>query len=1800
MSIIEEKVVKMVFDNSSFEKNIKTSVNSLNKFKNSLNMSSAQRSLGSLKDTVRSFNLNSLANAAEGAGQKFSAMSTIAIGALIRIGEKAVDVGAKVIKALTIDPVLTGFNEYELKMNSVQTIMNGTGESLDVVMEKLNELNKYADDTIYSFSDMTTNIGKFTNAGVDLETAVEAIKGISNEAAVSGANAVEASRAMYNIAQALSVGSVKLIDWKSIENANMATMGFKQTLIDTAKELGVLQKAQIGGNLNWDEVTAQNFRASIEGVQGDTWITTEVLLESLKKYSDETTEFGKKAYAAAQDIKTFTQMFDVLKEAAQSGWAESAEYIIGDFEEAKSLWTAVGNEIGGILDSQAKERNQVIRTWAEFGGRSAAIEGIAEGWRVVKEAVTAVSDAFTQYFFPNIASGENTVTSIGLKLIDATRSFRDFFKNMHMTSVGTKQLQLTFKGLFSVFDVFKDSLQVLIIPIKRIFENLNKLGSTGASLGLLLMHISEVIKESGIFVTIGNKLADVVDILFNNFTKLSVPLLNAVKNMNPIEAILHSIGVAIKFVINTVLDLIESFTGLDLTTVRKGIEDFGKTISDKFSGIKNKISGLKLAFDGFGFKITDVFKKSTKDMEGYSLKDSKILDTLSGAFSSAKTKINSFLFSDENKETIFDKIFNSFKKEPKFSFIDKIKGALEELKSFVGPILEGVKIKFEDFKKKLKEQFSLGDFRFIHNTFNTLFGAGILTGLGIFVKNLFTAFKGISNAVTNVNKDIKTFKKGILNFFPGLNKSADKVATSLSKGFTSSFDALKDTLKAYQTQLKANVLKEIAISIAILAGSVLVMSLINPSRLTGVMFALTTMVTELVGAMKVMDSSNLFTGKFTSDPSKTMIKLASAVFIFSLALKSLSKCDPVKLAASVGALSVILWELVGVISVLNKVDPKNITKGVTALIPMGIALNIVASAVKKLGKLPFDQLLKGVGAVSALMMLMVGFIAISDKLMTLEKSSKGISKVCKAMIALSVAILILSASVKILGNMPLQDLVEGVSAIGVLLLAIGGFVALLSKFDTTSIGKVGLGLVIFAAGISILTKNVKDLGGMKIENLAAGLGSLIVMLIAIFAFVGLMETVKTSKILVAANALLVIGAGVKFIASAISKIAKSGDIPTIVASMGALIGVMTAFTLLSKLSDPKKLGALGMALLTMGPVFSSIGKALAKIASVGDIGSIIASMVAMAGVLGAIGVVAQTVDSNKLMKTGMAMLLIGPGLKAIADSISTLSGLGLEQILAPLLGIGGVLLELGLFSEVIDPGKLVAAGAGLLVMGLALKAIAGVLVTLGNMSLAQIGTALLAIAGSFLVFGAVAAILTPVVGVMISLAAAMLILSASFAIMGVSILAVGAGFMLLANAISIVAAYGEGTIASFVDNMSQFLIYLVQLISETIVTILETIVNNTTLIIQTIITLIDALLQAVMIELPKIVMVVGMILTSILAFIITFAPKIAEAVLIIITEILNVIAENLPNIIQAGVDIIVALIEGIGLAGVQIYDAAFNTIITFINGITETITTRTPELVEAFKALFRACFTAILTIITGNNIEFLSKGRELMTNLKTGIEGVRESVLNFFGNLIRDAIAKIKGAYEDFKSSGRHIVNGLRDGISEAKQTALDKLTELGNGMKDAFNRAVQINSPSKVFFESGMYICLGLANGIKEYSSQAINEVGNLGREVVNESTSMIGRAVDILNDMDSLNPVITPTLDLSNVVSGAKQINSMFNASRAIGVSSDDQNGTNNTSGLGGTTFIQNNYSPKALSRIEIYRDTRNLFSQAKGALS
>lgn len=401
---IDQRVVEMQFDNKHFEQNVKTSMSTLDKLKQSLNLTGAAKGFDNVSAAAKKVDMAGLSNGVETVRQRFSALEVMGVTALANITNSAVNAGKRMLSALTIDPIRTGFSEYELKMDSIKTIMASTGESVETVNKYLNELNEYSDQTIYSFADMTQNIGKFTNAGVKLEDAVLAIKGISNEAAVSGANANEASRAMYNFAQALSAGYVKLIDWKSIENANMATVEFKQQLIDTAVELGTVTEAAEGmyKTLDGNEFNAtKNFNEVLQ----DQWMTTDVLVKTLGRYADSTTDIGKKAFAAAQDVTKFTQVWDILKETAQSGWSRTWELIIGDINQAKALLTPLTNFLSEIINKMSDFRNGLIggalntgKMWdgiklkLENSGIGKMLEGVENISEVVNKAKRSLED----------------------------------------------------------------------------------------------------------------------------------------------------------------------------------------------------------------------------------------------------------------------------------------------------------------------------------------------------------------------------------------------------------------------------------------------------------------------------------------------------------------------------------------------------------------------------------------------------------------------------------------------------------------------------------------------------------------------------------------------------------------------------------------------------------------------------------------------------------------------------------------------------------------------------------------------------------------------------------------------------------------------------------------------------------------------------------------------------------------------------------------------------------------------------------------------------------------------------------------------------------------------------------------------------------------------------------------------------------------------------------------------------------------------------------------------------------------
>ena len=388
---VDSRVVEMRFDNKQFESNVQTSMSTLDKLKQKLNLSGASKGLEGLNSAAKRVDMSGLGSGVEAVTAKFSALQVMSVTALANITNSAVNAGKNIVSALTIDPIKDGFTEYETQMNAVQTILANTqkeGTTVKTVNAALDELNHYADKTIYNFTEMTRNIGTFTAAGVKLDTSVSAIQGIANLAAVSGSSSQQASTAMYQLSQAIASGTVKLMDWNSVVNAGMGGQVFQDALVRTSEHLKTGAK---------DAISAKgSFRESLQ----TGWLTTEVLTQTLdqfataadtqeeyeaavkkfvdqgysKKQAKEMADMARTAGQAATKVKTFSQLIDTVKEALGSGWTETWRTIVGDFEDAKTLWTDVSDALSGMINKSADARNKVVKGWARLGGRTALIE----------------------------------------------------------------------------------------------------------------------------------------------------------------------------------------------------------------------------------------------------------------------------------------------------------------------------------------------------------------------------------------------------------------------------------------------------------------------------------------------------------------------------------------------------------------------------------------------------------------------------------------------------------------------------------------------------------------------------------------------------------------------------------------------------------------------------------------------------------------------------------------------------------------------------------------------------------------------------------------------------------------------------------------------------------------------------------------------------------------------------------------------------------------------------------------------------------------------------------------------------------------------------------------------------------------------------------------------------------------------------------------------------------------------------------------------------------------------------------
>lgn len=509
---IDKRVVEMAFENGQFEKGIQGSLKSIDNLKKGLNFEGATKGLDGISKSANNVDLSPISKSLDGIKNRFDLMGIVGMSVIFNLTNSAIDLAKKLANVLLgVDNIKAGFGGYETKINAIRTVMSGTGEDLASVTQSLDELNNYSDRTIYSFEDMTANISKFTNAGLSSKQAAIAIQGISNVAAMAGANTNEASRAMYNFGQALQQGSVRLMDWKSIENANMATIGFKTELLEKAAALGVLRKELDGTYTTLKEGTnisaTKGFNESLQ----EQWLNVDVLNQTLADYASLETEIGKKANAAATEIKTWTQLMATMADSMKTGWTKSFGYLFGDLNEATKLFTYFGDIISVTMGNMAASRNELLKGWHDAGGRDMMVQALESAINNIGNAIKPVVEAFKEIFPPMTVE----------RLLQMTKSFTDLVKQFQIGEGVASQIKRIFKGIFAIFDIGKSIVMALIDQVGKLFGSFSVDGS-----GILEF-----------FAKIGDKILkfrdsakslDTITTVFENIFKVITPVVRGI------------------------------------------------------------------------------------------------------------------------------------------------------------------------------------------------------------------------------------------------------------------------------------------------------------------------------------------------------------------------------------------------------------------------------------------------------------------------------------------------------------------------------------------------------------------------------------------------------------------------------------------------------------------------------------------------------------------------------------------------------------------------------------------------------------------------------------------------------------------------------------------------------------------------------------------------------------------------------------------------------------------------------------------------------------------------------------------------------------------------------------------------------------------------------------------------------------------------------------------------------------------------------------------------------------------------
>ena len=1416
--VVDERVVEMRFDNKDFENNVKTSMSTLDKLKNALKLPDLQSkgNLSSLNNNIKTAtqNMNGLNSAVNTVKASFGALDVMGVTALANITNSVLNSAKSMANSFTLAPITSGFREYETQMNAVQTIMANTaskGTTMSEVTAALDELNEYADQTIYNFTEMTKNIGTFTAAGVDLDKSVAAIKGIANLGAMSGSTSTQVSTAMYQLSQALASGRVALQDWNSIVNAGMGGEQFQNALKRTAEHFGTDVDAMIE--------KYGSFRDSL--TQGG-WLTAEVLTETLNQisgayseaelvqqgYSEaqakEIVKMAETATDAATKVKTFTQLIDTLQEAAGSGWAKTFQIILGDFEEAKEFFTGLSEYLGDIIGGMGDARNNVLagafdsnfkkltdavqeagvpldtfnkklkeiaketynidldELTTEFGSLDLAMQHIPQAGDMVRATIKALAGSTTEMNQSTEAMTDKL--EYFQKVVDEV--WKGNWKNAPeryqlLAEAGYDYAQVqdlvnkTVDGHRLTLDDLSESQMKAIGYTDKEVTKLKELAKQAEQSGTSINELIENINKQS-----GRQLF--LDSIFNSIKAIAEPL----------KAVGQAFGQVFAIDPSNMYKAIEALH--DFTSALVIDEDTYNNIVR----ISRGIFGIFNIFTTFGTGAFGIaFKALTAVLDNFNL---GILDVLA-FLGDLLYMFSDFVTSGEPIVAFFERIQSAIADStgPIATFIDKFKeiaSASEPIKTVIG-MIEKLWNVLLMFSRTSAAEGPAKAFELLTSYLSTISWDGILSNLSQIGPAIVDAFDAAVAAAEKVGPDIIA---GLQN---GLSSGVDKVLGIMREIGSRIIDAICAVLGIHSP---STVMYDI--------GQNIVQGLINgiESLIDGVFSIITYIgdhIAELMGGeinWGAIAGVGLGAGLFVT--LNNVLKVAQAIAAFSAPFEAA--------AGAIKNVSGAIGDIRDLIQGLQKVlKVRMIAESVKSF---AVAIGILVGSIALLTLVDQSKLLPALGVVTAIVIEM-GILAAALSALQGKTSALDVAKLAVTFVGVGTALLMIAGALTIIGMMPKNNVKQAVE-IMTSFAAILSVLMLVSKFsgnvNTNAITKL---MRSFATSMLLLAASLKIMGTLSDSEITkaavilttfAGLITVLTLISRLGkGMVGVGYTIKqfsTAMILLAVAAKIIGGMEWEGIGKAI-------------VGLGGLTGIIALLVVISQIGSKGVMGSLGTTMLQLsgslilmaaalkiigGMEWEAIGKGLVGVGVLAlfmagltkaitvaggenkmlEVGSTLLAMSVAIGILAAVCVVLGYIDVQALAKglTAVGILsLFVAGLTVAARGVNDIKGTMMGMAVA----IGVLAASLAILSF-IDTDKLLSSAIAL---GGVISAFAFALKSAGNMKDVKISSiitmiaALAAVSGSLYILAQMPVENT--VGSATALSALLIALSASMKIM---------------------------------------------------------------------------------------------------------------------------------------------------------------------------------------------------------------------------------------------------------------------------------------------------------------------------------------------------------------------------------------------------------------------------------------------------